>query len=359
MRNQIEGIHVLRGVAATMVVLHHALYAFPNNGWPQFGPAGVDIFFVISGFVMCLTTQAAPAGHLIGRSRQAAEFGWRRILRIVPLYWLAILWTARHQLGNPAVLKDLLFIPRANPATPGLIRPVLNQGWTLNFEMLFYVIFAVGMLFGRVRFLIVALGLVMLASLTALGFGGTAATFYSNSIVLEFGFGILLFRFQRFPAWSRATYLAILALGFVLLAEGWGHGPRAVSTGLPALLIVWSSLKACEGWLKSRFLVLLGDASYAIYLFHWASFGALKPLVHAFPQDQNLLILAHVIVGVNAGIAVHLVVEKRINSLVKRLRVSPRLFRQSEGQRTLVGETRVPACSIAVEEHLRLNPERP
>ena len=301
---------MLRGVAAVMVVVHHARLSVPgSDAWPAFGASGVDIFFIISGYVMMLTTQGS-----IG----PGKFLLKRIARIVPLYWLATIWTARRVSPDLDLVKDGLFIPHYNHDITNWISPMLQQGWTLNYEMLFYLIFAVAMAVGKTyrHFLI----LVTLALMPLLAFlPGVAAEFYGNSIVWEFGFGILLFMLASRSTFkrSRLIYLAIIAGGFALLALGYDHSPRALAQGFPALIIVWASFGACQGWLQSRALVLLGDASFAIYLFHWASFGAMKPIARII-HDPNLLMLGHIATAIIAGVAIHLIIEKPVTRVVSR-----------------------------------------
>ena len=157
-RPTFRGIQALRGFAAALVVVLHAtgqpfgMEASKPWVWMR-GHAGVDIFFVISGFVMAIsaTGQGRPT---------AGEFLRRRILRIVPLYWIftlvmlaKILAVKVHPgLGRDVVhlqtpigyvLASLFFIPYRN--SQGDIAPVLAVGWTLSFEMLFYLLFALAL----------------------------------------------------------------------------------------------------------------------------------------------------------------------------------------------------------------------
>jgi exopolysaccharide production protein ExoZ len=110
----------------------------------SWGASGVDIFFVISGFVMAHTTRD---------STDAVTFFRKRIARIVPLYWIALLWTARHALPSPDadLLKDFFFVPHWSTEFPNSVNPILRQGFTLNYEMFFYALFALAMIFGRKR----------------------------------------------------------------------------------------------------------------------------------------------------------------------------------------------------------------
>jgi exopolysaccharide production protein ExoZ len=359
----IEGIQWLRAIAALMVVTFHARYSVQgSDAWPTFGAAGVDIFFIISGFVMAHTTrrlddESGPEQRL----GMGGDFLRKRLARVVPLYWVALLWTARRELmqdgASVDLVKDALFFPRLNGSYPDMLWPVIIQGWTLNYEMFFYALFALSMLCGRRRLLVLLGGLLMLValgllantsdtSLTADDWTGAARRFYMDNILLEFGFGVLLQKFvshSRQPDWPRGVYMLFALLGFVLLAVGQDRWPRAVTQGLPALLIVWASLAACRG-LRSRILEKLADASYAIYLFHWASFGAVKPMaawlggLGAFSGRSStvqvtVLMLLHIVVAVFSGLLVHAAIERPL------LRVSQHVL----GLRPAGSPTRVPA----------------
>ena len=141
-------IQILRAVAAIAVVVSHAAqnldrFAIAPNTSHFFvsGAAGVDLFFVISGFVMVYASEP-----LFGSASGAVTFLYHRIVRIVPLYWLAttfyvIVAVLLPGLGTAypirTVAASFLFIPTLLP--DGGIHPVVLQGWTLNYEMLFYV----------------------------------------------------------------------------------------------------------------------------------------------------------------------------------------------------------------------------
>ena len=143
----IPTIQYLRAIAAMMVVWHHAREQLPGLKFffpSEFGPSGVDLFFVISGFIMVATTTGP------GRP---FNFIARRLIRVVPLYWLltctmvALAWKLPQlfrtiDLAPAHVLQSLLFIPHYSPSFPGMAWPVLVPGWTLNFEMFFYAVFA-------------------------------------------------------------------------------------------------------------------------------------------------------------------------------------------------------------------------
>lgn len=344
----IEGLQVLRAIAALMVVLHHARLSVPgSDAWPTFGEAGVDIFFVISGFVMAYTTNPDHQLPMRGRLQAAGMFLRRRVIRVVPLYWLALLWTSRRALmqgqAGTDLAKDFFFIPHPNAAIPTWLAPTLQQGWTLNYEAFFYLLFGATLLFGshRIRVLLAALlGCVLVGAwLTAAGWpanldapAGIARRFYGDNILLEFGYGVLLQRFlagNAMPGWPRWVFWAIAAIGLAGLALGHGLGLRGVLEGLPAVLIVWACIQACAGRRMPVF-ELLGAASYSIYLFHWASFGAVKPIAAALapmangPLKVTLLMGVHFAIALLAGLVIHVLIEKPFTAWATRRFGGPR-----------------------------------
>ncbi|MHA6691511.1 acyltransferase family protein [Devosia sp. A449] len=164
MRQKFISIQYLRGLAAIFVLASHALlYPIVEHhiGYGRLGWLGVILFFVISGFIMVAVT---------GEGRfSAGDFLRRRVIRIVPMYWGATLIAAALALLAPQLFKttvydtgqlllSLLFIPFYNPVSEGL-HPLYKLGWTLNYEVFFYVCFALLAFFGagaRVLWLTIA-----------------------------------------------------------------------------------------------------------------------------------------------------------------------------------------------------------
>ncbi len=329
----LRGVQALRAVACLMVVAFHVLEAAAKRSgtaWPN-GSGGVDLFFVISGFVMFTS------------SRRLAELqdGWRvflqrRLERIVPLYWLltaaktAIALTApglapTTRLSTWNLAASLLFIPARDAA--GIVRPVLPVGWTLNYEMLFYVIFAAALALRRGP-----LG-ILLPVLLPLGLAGfwrqedwPAALSLANGLVLELCGGVALAQAMA-RGWrpNQPASAFLLAAGAVLLLMVPAAGPwRFVAWGLPALLMVAGTvgLEASFGRRLPALLLELGDASYAIYLSHvfivpvlvQALAGAGLPA----SQAATVLLPACLVVCSAAGLALHRFVDAPIQAWLRR-----------------------------------------
>jgi len=272
-------------VAATSVIFRH----IPFAGWGGFG---VDIFFVVSGFVMCYVSFLDSRAFLI-----------KRIIRIVPLYWFGTLGVFAVALLSPALLhntsadwnhllKSLLFIPYMRE--DHTIRPVLFLGWTLEYEAFFYVVFALGLACARGKlatgrhkyaYACTALFLALAAALgQTLRPASIALRFYTNPVILEFAFGAIAFllwnryrdRIAQTPiVWAIAVallaYTAFLMFDLKIMDS---HGaylgkiPGFVWRGGLGFLLCISFL-SLEGKIRfPKLWLLIGDASYSLYVFH-------------------------------------------------------------------------------------------
>lgn len=271
-------LQALRALAAWMVVCHHFMQIFfdfhPSGPIGQFftdrGAVGVDIFFVISGLVIYLSTQ--------DKDMPAGRFLLNRAIRIVPAYWLYTVlmglmlvglgqWLPHPAVDLPHFVLSLLFIPAENPGGYGLY-PTLNVGWTLNYEMFFYLLFSlVFTVPKRHRPLIVAAALFAVSEV--LGRYGVVSRFYENNIIYEFllgiGIGILYRRGWVVQGlWAPLTLIAASVLAIYELDAS----DRLLHWGVPSALIVLGCV-AMEPYFKgSRLLKALGDCSYSVYLVH-------------------------------------------------------------------------------------------
>jgi exopolysaccharide production protein ExoZ len=280
-------IQYLRGIAALMVVWHHAAGQVPGMAtlvpW-QFGTSGVDLFFVISGFIMVVTTSGTPVGPV--------EFWRRRIVRVVPLYWLLTLLMVTIALMAPQLFKtlkvapatlvqSLLFIPHFSQSFPNFVWPLLVPGWTLNFEMFFYAVFGAALFLPeRARLLSLVVSFLVLTGFgLAFGpFASAAAQTYTHPMLLEFAAGAVIGTWWLSGRWRLpvAASLLLLALGATLLVlrdhEPLGYGIQIV--GAIAMVIGALDLRFAS-W-RSPLLKALGDSSYSLYLTHIFTLGAVR-----------------------------------------------------------------------------------
>lgn len=251
---------MLRGVAAIAVIVHHFYNAKDPSSWARSGAAGVDLFFVISGFIMVT----------VARNVTAAQFMTDRFWRIFPLWFISVLpWllALHHDAGT------LLTTATLWPVWGEFYSPANPVGWSLCFEMMFYGVFALGLATRRSAAFVIffaAIGLAMVIPNVA------AIRFIGSPLSLEFLMGVCIAALPRFR-WSGG---ALILLGMSLFAIAPATyadaimGPlafwRVTLWGVPAAMLVYGFLCFEQSFTRQLLAlpVLVGDASYSIYLFH-------------------------------------------------------------------------------------------
>jgi exopolysaccharide production protein ExoZ len=333
---EVVSIQYLRGIAAMMVVFAHANepFASPTHQMLRnLGFSGVDLFFVISGFVMTYIVAARPT--------PPGGFLLRRIARIGPLYWVMTAVTAVLVVSVPHLLPhsrftwleliaSLLFIPFPNPGA-NKIAPLLKIGWTLNYEMFFYVCFAL-LLFltpwRRTLALCCVFAFLILAG-AMVGSDWAPLTLYGNPVTIEFLMGCIVGCVCLDKALRRITMPAacvLIAFATICLIAGSTGGDldhREIDRGLPAAIIVMGALALEQHRLPtSRWLLALGDATYSIYLTHLFIVMGLYQFVRHVPFDGAISYLfpsvTMVICGI-AGIVIYNAIESPLVRTAKRI----------------------------------------
>lgn len=340
-------IQLLRGLAALAVAVAH-LHAVENRlageqllgAWALAGFGGVDLFFVISGFVMVWTTRDRQ-----GQATAVPGFAFARAARIYPLWWLVCgalvaVWLVRpewvyasHHTQAPDILRSLLLLP-----APTL--PLHAVGWTLIHELWFYLVFA-ALLLAPTRWFPGLLGLwALVVAGAALAFPAPQSPLLAlvrHPLTLEFilgaGVGLLASR----GVWPAPRLLVQAGLIWMLLAaisarsdaaslfagEWW----RVVAFGVPSALLVWG-LAGLEqaGWRAPRFGVRLGDWSYALYLIHVPVFAALgrlaAPVSSESIADSLILLPVALAAAIAAAALLHVGFERPVQKAAGRVRRS-------------------------------------
>jgi len=353
------GLQYLRFVAALLVVLCHAWQMVPVIGQGDIGSrfeggaAGVDLFFVISGFIMGYITAQRPVAP--------SRFMFDRIARIAPPYWAITLLMALVLIFAPSVFRSasfdqatlitsLLFIPWPSKAVPGAA-PLLQIGWTLNYEMFFYAIFAISMWISPKRRREIAC-LIILAFASMQLFWPNRSNdffqFYSSTIMIEFIYGMAIGLFVDKLKLSNAFIASSLAFSALLFAYaisyeiGRLHQARFLIWGIPSALVVASVISAdLKGVVPVRKLpLLLGNSSYALYLTHLFALGGVRKIWPMMPGvirgSDVFLILAAVAVSLAVGIGFYQFVEKPLVRLAKSA-VADATRRKTKVAATLTG----------------------
>jgi exopolysaccharide production protein ExoZ len=322
----VVAIQYLRAVAAGLIAFQHAMGipAFVHYA-AHFGTVGVDLFFVISGFIMWTTTERSR--------REPLRFWLARIVRILPLYWVfttiylaAALITPESfyvvHLEAAHILKSYLFVPATHPHL-GLIAPVYTLGWTLNYEMFFYLLFGFCLFvpWPRARFALLAAAFLLLVSAGLLVQPqGAIVRTYTDPIMLEFLAGVMLAILS--PMLIRCgtvAGLALIAAAILWVAAVYGYDfvpERIVSHGIPAVTAVAGALmiEPAARARPNRLWLMLGDASYSIYLAHPFAqrilLIAVNRTIGVSAIPPTLYVLTALIVGLAGGVACHFAIER-------------------------------------------------
>lgn len=344
---QLSGVQILRAVAALMVLVHHVAEEshalFAPGAYPAravlVGVSSVDLFFVISGFIMLHTTWAQ-----IGEEGAVRTFVWRRLSRIFPLYWSCLLMFA--------AAKALGFYQRVEPSPYTMLASFallpshglfISPAWTLVFEMYFYALFAAWMCAGSPRALALGLPLTSVAVVALAGLlpPSDLRDYLENPLALDFlyglGLAVLLRRGVRPRSpWPFALLGAVLILASAALGPTTGANaadlPRSLRFllfGLPAAMVVYGSLAVGRAASPlGRALGTLGDASYALYLTHgfvmtaYARLLQRPTIAHALPLAAWMLLVTAFAIAL--GIATHVLIERPLSRAVRAVGRGPK-----------------------------------
>ena len=350
----IPSLQSLRAFAALAVVAHHAMRAVTVNANPalhvpepllltspafiELGAFGVDLFFILSGFLMVYIS--AP---YVEKRKSIGNFVLQRAIRIWPLYAVATALyfglnvAARLSQGrdlpfdaSPLRLLSFFFVPSFNAS--GFLQPILGVGWTLNYEICFYLVFAVALAIGRktlLSALAVTLSAVFLLG-TALPADSAAHAFLGNPILFEFLLGAAAAKLFVDGRLAVVPPLVALLAGVALLAafawlpnEGYF---RVLYRGIPCLLIFIGVLNLDAKIRWPDWWIHVGDASYSIYLFHIVFIYQIAGVVLSVLVAKGYVsgaaeaaALVAFIASVTIGLIVHGLIEKPLTRFLHDL----------------------------------------
>ncbi len=318
---RLDSLQVLRAVAALAVVVFHC-------HWTGIASFGVELFFVLSGFVICHAAAQDPRRFLA-----------RRVARVVPLYWLATFGVFAIALFAPAMVaathataanlaRSLMFWPYVRD--DGADMPLLFLGWTLNYEALFYAMFALCLAISARLAPWLVLGLLIGAAALhrVVAPLGDPLDFWTRPIILNFACGIVAWLvWHRHRAWvgrvpaAVAVPAALIALGVLVTGVHHRLGGFMPWSGIISgvLLLGLLALTARIRWPAG--LLVVGDASYSLYLLHPYVLEAINRKLHAFGPDPlgTAATLGAVLAAVALGIVVFRLVERPSNRALRRL----------------------------------------
>jgi exopolysaccharide production protein ExoZ len=331
----LQSIQIMRGVASLLVVLTHIEVKgsqYGNGALKGFsvGGAGVDLFFIISGYVMCISTYA--------RQVNFSQFIIRRIQRILPLYWLVttialIVYLYKPDLvnssgGETSIFASYTLIPNGEK--------LLNQnGWTLSYEFFFYFVF--GAFLSRGTYKAMQASSLILLSLVIIGlcsaFNEYLFNFFTSSYFVEFVFGMgcfYLFNMKAIlvdPKYGAGLIVLGLLLFYLqeVLAIPYSEKWRGVVWGMKVLPI-FAGLLSLEGLIRrsasliKRVLLEIGNSSYSLYLIHPFTVSGTAICLRRLGMVSNPWLFAGILLvtSIIIGHLVYLYVERPLIFLTKK-----------------------------------------
>lgn len=368
--NKIDWIQGLRGIAALLVVLCHAReYLQQDVNAKEIsallipGAMGVDLFFIISGFIMVYSTQGGNG------CAYAKDFAIKRFSRIFPLYfvvsvlWVLIVKKNPHFFNNMENIiyftKSVLFIPTSD-SHPLFHAPIVSLGWTLNFEVYFYIVFGISLLFNKYKTVFLAawmsLTLIAIPEMFS-GFSWAASKKHdypwvylnlaANPIIFEFLAGVLIAKLYLkegivFPNITLAKASVATTFGLVIWLNYSGYssyGP--MSWGAPIMLFVAClaiASKSIEIKVPAS-LVWLGKISFSLYLTHYLTratldYAILRSAYRGIMHGWGYVIFTS-IVAVYVSAVFHYFIEVKLSNIVKHK--LERIFSKKISQKVAVG----------------------
>lgn len=334
----LKNVQALRAIAAATVLSYHVLYVLANRAGyafiePKVGACGVDLFFVISGFIMIYT-----AADLFGELGAPLAFLQKRIMRIVPLYWLCTTGVvlllaffprlfATGSFDWTSVVSSYFFVLSQNSAGIGT---VLQTGWTLCYEAYFYAIFAL-LLFWPRRFFWLSAAAIFCGGIEFGRLHGEVAPWARvavDPLLLEFYagavLGALFLRGFVMPAIAAVIAIALAIVAIIAARNvdpgGWG---RVIYWGIPCAVILLGAISLeRKSLIAPALLVILGDSSYSLYLTHpfvLPVFGKLGAAFHVAARIPAFVFAsAAFVVAIIVAHAVYLLIERPMISRLSK-----------------------------------------
>lgn len=325
-------VQFLRGIAALMVVMEHTAfkgsqYNIESLSWFHVGFTGVDLFFIISGFIMCYTTH--------NKNISFNKFLVNRFERILPLYWiltilaLSVYLIAPHLInssgGKTGIIESFFLIPNGN-------KFLIQNGWTLSYEFYYYFIFSLFLIITStkiLRYFSISLTLILLV---ILGYFTKPLSplfnFLTNTLLIEFSYGIVAFLlFKKINIKFSLLLIIIGLLGITHLNISNNddiYNNRAFYAGLPMFLIFIGLINLEFIFKKSknmvfRFFESLGNSSYSLYLIHPFALSPTAIILNKLNITNNYIFTISLITtSLLAGYATYSIIEKNITNFFRK-----------------------------------------
>ncbi|CAI0912460.1 acyltransferase family protein [Serratia liquefaciens] len=316
--NKLTAIQVMRGIAVVLVLFFHATENLVAKGVGgtvlSTGQSGVDIFFIISGFIIFYS-----AKNKVGKSGMIS-FLASRVKRIVPNYWFYTFFFAALLIVFPDkfdrsifdinhLAHSLFFVPMTDNAPP-----LISLGWTLNYEVYFYSVFLISILMSvkyRLAFVSFVIFLIFIFANNS-----NLNQFYKNDVVFEFILGAMLYiyytkYYREFTYIPETVFYIAIAL-IIYLMSRISIESRFLSFGIPSFIVMVLSLHVRFSGLIGELLERIGEASYSIYLSHALSMPFVIKLLLFFGSGFYLSMTISIIFCLMVGWCSYQVLERRL-----------------------------------------------
>ncbi|MFN2532164.1 MAG: acyltransferase family protein [Pyrinomonadaceae bacterium] len=343
MPTKLKSLQACRGLAALLVLLFHAtevsrVYLKYDllHGIFLFGYSGVDFFFVLSGFIIFWVHRRD-----VGHPEVLKPYFRKRFIRIYPLYWFVFVVLLPIYFGVPRNFRDCLILLKSFLLLPQASNPLVTVAWSLSSELFFYGLFglAIYLPWKRTRplFLLLLLVTTVFYSAKLLNHGtfhmSPHTGFVFSSYNLEFAMGCLAAYLARRLRPNGCRWLAVIGLMCFLICglnenllyAHFRQQHAILAYGLPSMLLVWGAVQweQSAGKMIPPFLLLLGDASYSIYLTHYALLdlvvrGSIALEIVAW-AGQTLVISMTIALTITIGVLFHMFIEKPLLSCLRKL----------------------------------------
>ena len=341
---KLESLEALRGIAALLVVFYHLQNIFgaragvvPLGGLFGSGDRGVDVFFVLSGFIIARTH-----GKDIGKAERLPLYLYKRACRVYPSVWILTACAAAvyfcdfggaakaWKLDSWNVVASTLLLPQSKP-------PLVNVTWTLTYEIFFYLLFSSLVVSRRMGILLLLAWQAgtAVAAAHVIRFTGPLTAYYLRPVCLEFGIGMLCAILAAQPRVARGmsrpamVFVAVAGIAAVILALlyealWYPHGlepvrPFVFGLGAGAAILGLTLLEQRKMLRVPAVLVRLGAASYAIYLVHFSVITLAATILvrtHVLPVS-NFSMLTCAVFAIAAGAAFHRYVDQPLQVLLR------------------------------------------
>ena len=339
-------VECARGLAALSVVLFHAtagihfLYGLDDpTGLARFGEHGVDFFFVLSGFIITYVH-----GVDIGVASKFQPYVLKRVIRLFPLIWIVVVpWIVLRAIGGAnhdsfdTVLTSLLLVPSETEPVPLAL-------WTLRHEVVFYAAFGLLILWKPSKWLVASWIAACLCQLALSELGRPVEglpSFFLSSFNLQFLLGAVVGYIHTHLKFRRSVWpfvLGMTAVALALTVEGWlGLSRRGVGDYVSPIATAWVLVLGLafavflHGILclparasSPRLFVMLGAASFAIYLVHIPAITILQRGVGHLPSQLAVVSFVVLVTGsVAVGLLLHLFVERPVATMLRSKLLRP------------------------------------